>query len=174
MLEQSCRTDKIKTHYPTNITQGISAHPAASFPKINRYWKNTRHLERSKMYPQFTKKAKNPTASNYRPISLTVSCAKFWSILLLLAWINTSLNWTYFMKCSMASEKRDPARRNLLMKYLKTCRWANILGPISSTSLRRVFVLKTSYKVRTLKIGFHQTIELCELLTFCRIFKTNI
>ena len=49
-----------------------------------------------------------------------------------------------------------------------------ILGPISSTSLRRVFVLKTSYEVRTLKIGFHQTIELCELLTFCRIFKTNI
>ena len=127
MLEQSCRTDQIKTHYPTNITQGISAHPAASFPKINRYWKNTRHLERSKMYPQFTKKAKNPTASNYRPISLTVSCAKFWSILLLLAWLNTSLNWTYFMKCSMASEKRDPVRRNLLMKYLKTCRWANIL-----------------------------------------------
>ena len=36
------------------------------------------------------------------------------------------------------------------------------------------FVLKTSYEVRTLKIGFHQTIELCELLTFCRIFKTNI
>ena len=33
-------------------------------------------------------------------------------------------------------------------------------GPISSTSLRRVFVLKTSYEVRTLKIGFHQTIEL--------------
>ena len=48
------------------------------------------------------------------------------------------------------------------------------LGPISSTSLRRVFVLKTSYEVRTLKIGFHQIIELCELLTFCRIFKTNI
>ena len=48
-----------------------------------------------------------------------------------------------------------------------------ILGPISSTSLR-VFVLKTSYEVRTLKIGFHQTIALCELLTFCRIFKTNI
>ena len=47
-------------------------------------------------------------------------------------------------------------------------------GPISSTSLRRVFVLKTSYEVRTLKIGFHQTIEICELLTFCRIFKTNI
>ena len=47
-------------------------------------------------------------------------------------------------------------------------------GPISSTSLRRVFVLKTSYEVRTLKIGFHQTIELCELLTFCRIFKTTI
>ena len=36
------------------------------------------------------------------------------------------------------------------------------------------FVLKTSYEVRTLKSGFHQTIELCELLTFCRIFKTNI
>ena len=51
---------------------------------------------------------------------------------------------------------------------------AKNLGPISSTSLRRVFVLKTSYEVRTLKIGFHQTIELCELLTFCRIFKTNI
>ena len=50
----------------------------------------------------------------------------------------------------------------------------NHQGPISSTSLRRVFVLKTSYEVRTLKIGFHQTIELCELLTFCRIFKTNI
>ena len=48
------------------------------------------------------------------------------------------------------------------------------LGPISSTGLRRVFVLKTSYEVCTLKIGFHQTIELCELLTFCRIFKTNI
>ena len=47
-------------------------------------------------------------------------------------------------------------------------------GPISSTSLRRVFVLKTSYEVRTLKIGFHQTIELCELLTFCHIFKTHI
>ena len=47
-------------------------------------------------------------------------------------------------------------------------------GPISSTSLRRVFVLKTSYEVRTLKIGFHQTIELCKLLTFCRIFQTNI
>ena len=47
-------------------------------------------------------------------------------------------------------------------------------GPISSTSLRRVFVLKTSYEVRTVKIGFHQTIELCELLTFCRIFKTTI
>ena len=49
-------------------------------------------------------------------------------------------------------------------------------GPISSTGLRRVFVLKTSYEVRTLKIGFHhvhQTIELCELLTFCRIFKSN-
>ena len=49
-----------------------------------------------------------------------------------------------------------------------------LLGPISSMSLRRVFVLKTSYEVRTLKIGFHQTIELCELLTFFRIFKTNI
>ena len=49
-----------------------------------------------------------------------------------------------------------------------------VQGPISSTSLRRVFVLKTSYEVRTLKIGFRQTIELCELLTFCRIFKTNI
>ena len=49
-----------------------------------------------------------------------------------------------------------------------------ILGPISSTSLRRVFVLKTSYEVRTLKIGFHQTIEIYELLTFDRIFKTNI
>ena len=48
------------------------------------------------------------------------------------------------------------------------------LGPISSTSLRRVFVLKTSYEVRTLKIGFHQTIELCKLLTFCGIFKTTI
>ena len=47
-------------------------------------------------------------------------------------------------------------------------------GPISSTSLRRVFVLKTSYEVRTLKIGFHQTIEVCELLTFCRICKTHI
>ena len=47
-------------------------------------------------------------------------------------------------------------------------------GPISSTSLRRVFVLKTSYEVRTLKIGLHQTIELCELLTFRRIFKTTI
>ena len=35
------------------------------------------------------------------------------------------------------------------------------------------FCLKTSYEVRTLKIGFHQTIELCELLTFCRIFKTK-
>ena len=49
-----------------------------------------------------------------------------------------------------------------------------IQGPISSTGLRRVFVLKTSYEVRTLKIRFHQTIELSELLTFCRIFKTNI
>ena len=49
-----------------------------------------------------------------------------------------------------------------------------VQGPILSTSLRRVFVLKTSYEVRTLKIGFHQTIELCELLTFRRIFKTNI
>ena len=49
-----------------------------------------------------------------------------------------------------------------------------VLGPISSTSLRPVFVLKTSYEVRTLKIGFHQIIELCELLTFCRLFKTNI
>ena len=47
-------------------------------------------------------------------------------------------------------------------------------GPISSTCLRRVFVLKTSYEVRTLKIWFHQTIALCEPLTFCRIFKTNI
>ena len=47
------------------------------------------------------------------------------------------------------------------------------LGPISSTGLRRVFVLKTSYEVRALKIGFHQTIEICELLTFCRIFKTR-
>ena len=47
-------------------------------------------------------------------------------------------------------------------------------GPISSTSLRRVFVLKTSYEVRTLKIGFHQTIELCEVLIFCHIFKTNV
>ena len=52
--------------------------------------------------------------------------------------------------------------------------FVSTLGPISSKSLRRVFVLKTSYEVRTLKIGFHQTIELCELLTFCRIFKTNI
>ena len=52
--------------------------------------------------------------------------------------------------------------------------WDPDQGPISSTSLRRVFVLKTSYEVRTLKIGFHQTIELCELLTFCRIFKTTI
>ena len=42
------------------------------------------------------------------------SAAKFArSILLLLAWLNTSLNWTYFTKCSMASEKRDPVRRNL-------------------------------------------------------------
>ena len=40
------------------------------------------------------------------------------------------------------------------------------LGPISSTSLRRVFVLKTSYEVRTLKIGFHQTIELANFLLF--------
>ena len=47
-------------------------------------------------------------------------------------------------------------------------------GPISLTSLQRVFVLKTSYEVRTLEIRFHQTIELCELPTFCLIFKTNI
>ena len=52
---------------------------------------------------------------------------------------------------------------------LLCCTGANFIK-----SLRRVFVLKTSYEVRTLKIGFHQTIELCELLTFCRIFKTNI
>ena len=57
----------------------------------------------------------------------------------------------------------------IIYLYEWTC---NALGPISSTSLRRVFVLKT--KVRMLKIGFHQTSELCELLTFCRIFKTNI
>ena len=59
-------------------------------------------------------------------------------------------------------------------QYKGSILWKKNLGPISSTSLRRVFVLKTSYEVRTLKIGFHQTIELCELLTFSRIFKTNI
>ena len=55
-------------------------------------------------------------------LTIFVSCAKFWSILLLLAGLNTLLNWTYFMKCSMASENRDPARHNLLcllMSYLK-------------------------------------------------------
>ena len=56
--------------------------------------------------------------------------------------------------------------------YCRRQEW--VLGPISSTSLRRVFVLKTSYEVRTLKIGFHQTIGLRELPIFCRIFKTNI
>ena len=63
---------------------------------------------------------------------------------------------------------------HLGLQCLPKCLSADILGPISSTSLRRVFVLKTSYEVRTLKIGFHQTIELYELLTFCRIFKTTI
>ena len=32
-------------------------------------------------------------------------------------------NWTYFMKCSVASEKGDPARRNLMLigELSKTC-----------------------------------------------------
>ena len=59
--------------------------------------------------------------------------------------------------------------QTLLMKLAP-----DILGPISLTSLQRIFVLKTSYEVCTLKIGFHQTIELCESLTFCCIFKTTI
>ena len=46
-------------------------------------------------------------------LTIFVSCAKLWSILLLLAELNTSLNWTYFMKYSMASENRDPARHDL-------------------------------------------------------------
>ena len=64
-----------------------------------------------------------------------------------------------------------PSTKNLC---INKCDMVVHQGPVSSTGLRRVFVLKRSYKVRTLKIGFHQTIELCELLTFCRIFKTNI
>ena len=59
------------------------------------------------------KKAINLTHPTTGQSHWLVSCAKFWSILLLLAWLNTSLNWTYFTKCSMASEKRDPVRRNL-------------------------------------------------------------
>ena len=40
--------------------------------------------------------------------------------------------------------------------------------------LRR-FCLKTQYVVRMLKIGFSSTVcELCEVLTFCRIFKSNV
>ena len=40
--------------------------------------------------------------------------------------------------------------------------------------LRR-FCLKTQYEVRMLKIGFSSTVsELCEVLTFCRIFKSNV
>ena len=59
------------------------------------------------------KKGEESEPSNYRPISLTCVLCKILSIVLLLAWLNTLLNWTYFMKCSMASEKRDLARHNL-------------------------------------------------------------
>ena len=115
MLEptQGCRTRQIQTHCPTNITQGISAHPAAYFPEINWYWKNIRHLERSNCFPNLQKKAKNLSHPNTGQSHWLVSCVKFLSIVLLLAWLNTLLNWTYFMKCSMASEKRDLARHNL-------------------------------------------------------------
>ena len=59
-----------ETLCPTNITQGISAHPAAYFPEINCYWKNTVHLERSKCFPNL-QKSQESEPSNYRPISLT-------------------------------------------------------------------------------------------------------
>ena len=67
---QGCRTRQIQTHCPTNITQGISTHPAAYFPEINCYWKNTVHLERSKCFPNL-QKSQESEPSNYRPISLT-------------------------------------------------------------------------------------------------------
>ena len=66
------------------------------------------------------------------------------------------------------------AKQEISLQGLIVMREFGEQGPISSTNLRRVFVFKKSYEVRTLKLGFHQTIELCELLTFCRIFKTNI
>ena len=75
-LTQGCRTGQIQTHCPTNITQGISAHPAAYFPEINRYWKNTRHLERSKCFPNL-QKGEESEPSNFRPIALTCVLCKF-------------------------------------------------------------------------------------------------
>ena len=82
--------------------------------------------------------------------------------------VNGILNAQKYRQDNSDTFQQDKARPHVARDNM------DYLGPISSTSLRRVFVLKTSYEVRTLKIGFHQTIELCELLTFCRIFKTTM
>ena len=47
---------------------------------------------------------------------------KFWSILLLQTWLNTSLSWTYFTKCIM-----DSKLIMLIDELTKVCRWANSL-----------------------------------------------
>ena len=57
------------------ITQGISTHPAAYFPEINRYLKNTKHLERSECFPNL-QKGEKAYPSNYRPISSTCVLCK--------------------------------------------------------------------------------------------------
>ena len=94
--------------------------------------------------------------------------------------ISVSSHTVLSVSCSLVVTCLERAHLFDVLYVMFSCVFATFLycvlgqGPISSTSLRRVFVLKTSYEVRTLKIGFHQTIELCELLTFCRIFKTTI
>ena len=74
MLEptQGCRTGQIQTHCPTNITQGISSHPAAYFSEISWYWKH-QTFGKKQMFPQFTKKSEESDPSNYRPISPTLN-----------------------------------------------------------------------------------------------------
>ena len=71
MLEptQGCRIRHIQTHCPTNITQGIRAHPAAYFPEINRYGK-IQDIWNEANVSQIQKRRKSDP-SNYRPISLT-------------------------------------------------------------------------------------------------------
>ena len=81
---QKCPTKAIAAEGIDKLLKGLSTHKAAGpdkfkpiflqtlhkelapilqliFQRSIKYWKNTRHLERSKMYPKFTKKAKNLT-----------------------------------------------------------------------------------------------------------------